>query len=246
MPLSADCPAHVARPAVPAASAAAAAWRSVRALPLVLPIFLPLAACMSLPPLPASDPAPPALPAPVASAPVAAPEPPPPAPAPAPPRTDPADAAARQVLAASERLRALPTPELVREVVRLSEGPPSPGTSIEMALGLGLTRSPGDIARAIGLLEGLLRSAAPEAAPWQPWARLLLARYAEQRRLEDQLERQAQQLREQQRRVDQLASQLEALKAIERSMAPRPGAASPTAPGPAPAGNAPAPVRNAP
>ncbi|GAC1543257.1 MAG: hypothetical protein NVS2B4_21740 [Ramlibacter sp.] len=45
----------------------------------------------------------------------------------------------------------------------------------------------------------------------------MLAQLAEQKRLEDQAERQAQQLRDTQRRVDQLAERLEALRAIERA-----------------------------
>lgn len=154
---------------------------------------------------------------PSASAPLSAPATPAP-----PPRGETADQVARQFIAASERLRGLPTADLVREVVRLSESPQQPATTIEMAIGLGLTRSPGDVARAIGLLDPIARSSSPDLAPWQPWARLLLARYQEQRRVEDQVERQAQQLREQQRRIDQLNNQVEALKAIERSMAPRP------------------------
>lgn len=127
-------------------------------------------------------------------------------------------------------MRSLSGAELVREVVRLSEAPQNPATTIEMALGLGLTRNGGDLARAIGVLEPLARSNAPELAPWQPWARLLLSRFAEQRRVEEQVDRQAQQLREQQRRIDQLNTQVEQLKAIERSMAPRPASSPPNAP----------------
>ena len=167
------------------------------------------------------------------------PTPPPAAPTPPPPPVrEPADLVARQVAAASERMRTLGSAELVKEIVRLSEGPPSPATTMEMALGLGLTRNPGDLARAIGLLDPIARSNSPELALWQPWARMLLSRYAEQRRTEDQLERQNQQLRDQQRRIDQLNNQVEALKAIERSMAPRPAAPAPASP-PASRGNPP-------
>ena len=60
-----------------------------------------------------------------------------------------------------------------------------------------------------------------EAAAWAPWARLLAGRAAEQRRLEEQFDRLAQQLRDSQRRIDQLSEKLEALKAIERSLGPK-------------------------
>ena len=77
------------------------------------------------------------------------------------------------------------------------------------------------------------------SAPWPtptrrpaPLARLLEARLTHQRRLEEQLERQGQQLREAQRRNDQLSERLEAVRAIERSLQtrPAPAAASPSAP----------------
>lgn len=96
----------------------------------------------------------------------------------------------------------------------------SPATTLESALLLAQTRQPNDLARAQALLEPLAREGAP--APWANLARLLQARLADQRRLEEQADRQAQQLRDQQRRLEQLASQLEALKAIERSLATRP------------------------
>lgn len=197
-----------------------------------------LSACAPLPPAPDAPPSPPAAaPAPPVAAPPPAsmaadalPRPAPLPPQPLPALREPADLVARQVAAASERMRALGNAELVKEIVRLSEGPPSPATTLEMALGLGLTRNPGDLARATGLLDPIARSNSPELAPWQPWARLLLSRYAEHRRAEEQLERQGQQLREQQRRIDQLNNQVEALKAIERSMAPRPAAQPPATP----------------
>jgi hypothetical protein len=50
---------------------------------------------------------------------------------------------------------------------------------------------------------------------------------AEQRRLEDQLEKGAAQRRDQQRTLQQLNEKLEALKAIERSMTARPPGANP-------------------
>ena len=63
----------------------------------------------------------------------------------------------------------------------------------------------------------------------QPLARLLASRYLEQRRVEDDRDRQVQQLRDAQRRIDQLNDRIEALRAIERSFS------RPAAPAPAPA-----------
>ena len=60
-----------------------------------------------------------------------------------------------------------------------------------------------------------------EAIELRPLARLLAGRLHEARRLEDQADRLAQQLRESQRRIDVLNDRLEAMRAIERSLTPR-------------------------
>ena len=106
---------------------------------------------------------------------------------------------------------------------------------LEQALLLAQGRSPADTARALALLETLARSPSPEQQPWQPLARLLIARIGEQRRLEDQLERQAAQLRDSQKTVQQLNEKLEALKAIERSLTQRATPPPPASPSSAPA-----------
>lgn len=158
----------------------------------------------------------------------------------------PAESAVRDLLAFHDRVRQLPPQDLAAEMARLNDEPPGPRATLQLALLLGQTRSNGDLARALAVLEPLLRSTAPEATPWQPLARLVAARYAEQRRVEEQVERQNQQARENQRKLEQLNEKLEALKAIERSLTTRPppaggGAASapavvpPAAPAAAPA-----------
>ena len=76
-----------------------------------------------------------------------------------------------------------------------------------------------------------LAKARAEAQALHPLARLLATRYTEQRRLEDLLDKQTQQLRDVQRRLDQTNDRLEALKAIERSLTSRPAASSPAAAG---------------
>ena len=197
-----------------------------RGLAFAVALAAALAACA---PLPEREPAPvrkAEAPAPAASVPVA---PPPPA---EPPATA-ADLATRDMLAFQERARQMPPADLAKEIARLSDAPPAPRTSFELALLLAQTRNNGDLSRALGVLDGLLRSTAPEAAPFQPLARLVAARLADQRRLEEQVERQNQQARDNQRRIEQLNEKLEALKAIERSLTTRPAAGPASAAPPA-------------
>lgn len=174
---------------------------------------LSLAGCMTASPAPppalAAPPAPPV----VLAAPTARPE----------------DLATRELLATHDRLRALAPADLQREQARLGDGGADPRAALELALALVQSPShvPADTARALGLVDGVVRSTAPEAAPWQPIARLLQGRLMDQRRLEDALERQNQQARDAQRRIEQLSDKLEALKAIERSLVTRPSASGP-------------------
>jgi len=193
-----------------------------------------LAACSTLQPPPPPPVAPPPAPPPVV-----APPPPPPPPPPVVPQVDPADAAARRLLAYHEQLRQFTPAELAQEVTRLNAmisanaSAVSPSMVLELALALAQTRNNGDLARAVTVLDPLVRSSAPELAPWQPLARLLMARLADQRRLEEQLERQSAQLRDAQRNLQQTTEKLEALKAIERSLNARPGGTPSAAPAPA-------------
>ena len=178
--------------------------------------LLTLAACGTVV-LPPAPPRPAPAPAPVA--------PPPPAPAvqaaPAAPQPTPADEAGRQLLRWQEGLRQTPPDALPALAARLAAEPATPAGIVHLALAWMSTRTPGDVNRALPLLEQLPQSGDPAAAPWVDWARMLAARATEQKRLEEQLARQSQQLRDSQRRIDQLNEQLEALKAIERSLAPR-------------------------
>lgn len=160
-----------------------------------------------------------------------------------PPPPDPADVAARRFLAYHEQLRQMPPADLANEITRLNgvvsvTATAAPADAVlELSLALAQQHNPGDLARAVALLEPISKSSTPELAPWQPLARLLLGRVAEQRRLEDQLVRETTQRREQQRTLQQLNEKLEALKAIERSMTTRPPGApaiSASAPPPAP------------
>ncbi|MBC7996128.1 MAG: hypothetical protein H7Z15_23115, partial [Rhizobacter sp.] len=157
----------------------------------------------------------------------------------APPPPDPADVAARRFLSYHEQLRQMSAFDLANEITRLNgvvsvTATAAPADAVlELSLALAHQHNPGDLARAVALLEPIGKSSAPELAPWQPLARLLLGRVTEQRRLEDQLAREVTQRRDQQRTLQQLNEKLEALKAIERSMTTRPpgGGSVPAPPG---------------
>jgi hypothetical protein len=191
-------------------------------LGIVLGTALLTAACTQVPaPVPVGTPEPP-VPAPATSA---APEAP--AAAASAPAVRPAKppSPVQRLLAFHEQLQSLSAPEVARETARLAASA-EPGSTLQLAWLLSQGRNPGDLARAAALLDPLARGDGPEA----PLARLLQARLAEQRRLEEQLERQVQQQRDLQRRNDQLREQLDALRAIERSLGPRPAASAPRSP----------------
>lgn len=159
----------------------------------------------------------PAVPPPPAVATVAAPSPPP-SPAPA-PRASELSTPSSTVLALehADRVRGMPQPDLANEVARLAAAPATPLVQVQLALTLMQTRSAVDNLRAGQLLQRVLAQDAADARPLHPLCRHLLAQLAEQKRLEDLNDRQAQQLRESQRRADQLADRLDALRAIERA-----------------------------
>ncbi|MGH8821919.1 MAG: hypothetical protein ACREWJ_11580, partial [Rhodoferax sp.] len=82
------------------------------------------------------------------------------------------------------------------------------------------------------LLQRVLANPDDEAQPFKALARLLAARFAEQRRLQDLIDRQNGQLRDLQNRLDQTQEKLDALKEIERSLNSRvPTVVSPVPPG---------------
>jgi hypothetical protein len=136
-----------------------------------------------------------------------------------------------RMLAYAERVRVMPPAELTQEVSRLGDAA-SPETQIQLSLVLSQLRQLPELIRAQELLARVLGNA--DAQPLHPLARLLASRFAEQRRLEEQLDKQNQQLRDVQRRLDQTNERLEALKAIERSLTSRQPAAPASAP-PSPA-----------
>lgn len=153
----------------------------------------------------------------------------------------PAPHPALQVFAQTDLLLRMGPAELAKETARLGEAEDAAAENpLLLAVALAQTRQPVDTARALGLVQRVLTQQGPASQALHPLARLLEARLLQQRRLEDQLERQAQQLRDVQRRNDQLNERLEAVRAIERSLTTRPPAP------PAPAAPAGGPQRPAP
>ena len=132
-----------------------------------------------------------------------------------------------RMLAYAERVRLMQPAELTQEAGRLGDAA-SPEAQIQLSLVLSQLRQLPELIRAQELLARVLGNT--EAQALHPLARLLASRYSEQRRLEEQLEKQNQQLRDVQRRLDQTNERLEALKAIERSLTSRPPAAPASAP----------------
>jgi len=139
------------------------------------------------------------------------------------------------VLAYADKVRPLGPNEINAEINRIGEPGEIPLVQMQLALALAQTRQTPDLARAAGLMQRVAGSNLPDAQPLQPLARAFAARYTEQRRVEDERDKQAQQLRDSARRIDQLNDRLEALRAIERSFT-RPSTPPPHVPA-APAAN---------
>ena len=143
-----------------------------------------------------------------------------------------------RILAYADRVRTMSAAELGQEMTRLGLAF-VPADQLQLALVLSQLRQTPELIRAQELLTRLIANTDTEAQALHPLARLLAARYGEQRRLEDLLEKQNQQTREVQRRLDQTHERLEALKAIERSLTSR--SPAPPASTPAPRARPPAP-----
>lgn len=135
------------------------------------------------------------------------------------------------MLAYAERIRQIPPAELNAEIARLSDIK-MPVEQLQLSFALSQLRQLPELIRAQELLARVLGNAEAEAL--HPLARLLASRYSELRRLGEQLDKQAQQIRDSQRRLEQANERLEALKAIERSLVSRPPAPAVPAVPPAP------------
>ncbi len=143
----------------------------------------------------------------------------------------------------ADQLRSMSQTELRQELNALGSRVPRTGAAVTAGVGAGpkvhmqfalallQTREPVETARALGLLQRVTASTDPEARIYKALASLLIDHLITTRRLEDNLERSNQQLRESQRRFDALKERLDAMRAIERSMnAPPPNGPRPFPP----------------
>ena len=128
------------------------------------------------------------------------------------------------VLDYADRVRIMPSSELSAEVARLTLLT-EPMEQLKLSLTLVQLRQLPALIRAQDTVAAVLGNNTEAAQALHPLARLLATRYTEQRRAEDQIELQQQQVRDRQRRLDQTTERLEALVAIERSLGNRPAPA---------------------
>jgi hypothetical protein len=155
-----------------------------------------------------------------------APVPPPSEPAPAPACPEPPAAPPQE----ADELRAVLT--YASELRARGVAEPTPPTDVSAgtaaqamrrALLLGQGRGSAELAQAAAQLEIVATATDPQAEQLKPLAALLAARLAEQRRLQDSVDKLSQQLRDSLRRNEQLNEKLEALKAIEQTLPAKPG-----------------------
>lgn len=111
--------------------------------------------------------------------------------------------------------------ELGRERSILVAVPQTPYTQVRMAMLLGHPRVQQDLNRGLALLDSVLKSSDPAAAPFQPLARQVADNYLERLKLENQIDRQGQQLKDSQRKAGELQDKLDSLADIERTLTPR-------------------------
>lgn len=111
--------------------------------------------------------------------------------------------------------------ELPAELARLGSSA-APQAQLQLAMALAQMHQLPDLIKAQEAVAKVLSNSSDEAKALHPVAKLLAVRFSEERRLEDLLDKQNQQVKDLQRRLDQTTERLEALKAIERSLVSRP------------------------
>jgi len=125
-------------------------------------------------------------------------------------------------LAYYQMLHRMTGPAIQRERMVLAALAPTPSSQVRMAMVLGHPRGQPELPRAQALLDGVLKANDPAAQELHPLARLLADQYGERLRMENQTERQGQQLRDSQRKVAELQDKLDGLADIERTLPHKP------------------------
>lgn len=120
-----------------------------------------------------------------------------------------------------QQLQRMSPQTLARERNSLMSTFQAPEVQIRLAMLLGQTHSPNDLNRAIGLLNVLMKSTAPEAMRLRPLVQLLSAQYHERARIEAQNDKLAQQLKDSQQQNEKLKEKLNAIADIENSLQAR-------------------------
>ncbi len=134
------------------------------------------------------------------------------------------DGGQASALAYYQNLQRMSAAQLGRERAMLAAVPPSPGIQLRLAMLLGNPRGQPDLAKALNLLDSVQKSSDPVAVGLQPLARLLADNFGERQKLEIQLDKQGQQLKESQRKVAELQEKIDSLADIERTLPQRPRA----------------------
>jgi hypothetical protein len=137
------------------------------------------------------------------------------------------DAAVLPALAYYQMMQRMTPAQINRERLVLAALPPTPNTQVRTAMVLGHPRGQQDLTKALALLEGVLKSTDPAALGLHPLARLLADNYAERQKLDSQLEKQGQQLKDSQRKAVELQEKIDSLAEIERTLPQRPRATRP-------------------
>ena len=152
---------------------------------------------------------------------------PPAVPSAAPPVAASEDAGPLPTLAYYQMLQRMTPAQVNRERMVLAALPPTPNTQVRTAMVLGHPRGQQDFTKALALLEGVLKSTDPGSVSLHPLARLLADNYSERQKLETQLEKQGQQLKDSQRKTVELQEKIDELADIERTLPQRPRATRP-------------------
>ena len=131
------------------------------------------------------------------------------------------------VLTYFQTLQRMTPAQINRERLVLAALPPTPSSQLKIAMILGSSRGQQDFTKALSLLETVLKSGEADAVSLHPLARLLAENFGERQKLEAQLEKQAQQLKESQRKAAELQEKIDELADIERTLPQRPRARRP-------------------